>query len=88
MADSDVVDNRIKCFEFCSENRIEYKGSCCGLIFENTVETGDTKIMCGLYFAELTAKPASQFEGGFYYYTSIAVGDSLRAKFEDIAALY
>ena len=88
MADADDVDNRSKCFEFCSENRIEQKGSCCGLIFENTIETGSTKTMCALYFAELTVMPPSKFEGGFYYYTSIPLGDGLRAKLQDIAALF
>jgi hypothetical protein len=84
MADSDEVDNRFKCFEFCSVNRIKEKGTCCGLIFENTVESGETKISCGLFFADMVEKPVNEFEGGFYYYTAIELGDGLRAKYEDI----
>lgn len=84
---SEEVGNRSDCFEFCSANRIEEKGTCCGLIFTNTVETGETKISCGLFFSELVDKPVEAFTGGFYYYTAIKLGDGLRAKVEDINAL-
>jgi hypothetical protein len=59
MADSDDVDNRQKCFDFCSKHRIEEKGTCCGLIFENSVESGDTKILCGLYFSDIVQQPVT-----------------------------
>lgn len=87
ISDNEDVDNRSKCFEFCSQNRIVEKGTCCGLIFANTVETKETKISCGLYFADIVEMPVSKFEGGFYYYTAIELGDGLRAKIEDIKEL-
>jgi hypothetical protein len=93
MADSDFdfaadeVENRNSCFEYCSRNRIAEGGTCCGLVFENEVESGTNKINCGLFFSDIVDREVAQFEGGFYYYTAIEMGEGLIAKFEDINAL-
>ena len=87
--DSFKVNNRQKCWEFCSEYRQETKATCCGMVFSTDHEDGTTDITCGLYFADLVEKQVHSVEDStiFEYYTAIKLGDGLRAKIEDAANL-
>lgn len=87
--DSYQVNNRQKCWDFCSENRLETKATCCGMVFSTSHEDGTTDITCGLYFAELVERQVQSDEDNkiFEFYTAIKLGDGLRAKIEDAASL-
>lgn len=86
-SETSSVDDRQKCYDYCSENRVDTKATCCGVIFENRKdENGDwmkSKLHCGLYFADLVEMPSENIDGGFNFYTSLKLGDGLLNKIED-----
>ena len=79
------VNSREKCYEFCKENRIETKATCCGMKFHVNTVVGKTSIGCGLYFADIVDVDVTiEDQNEFHYYTAIELGQGLREKFEDV----
>jgi hypothetical protein len=58
--DSDDVEDRPECWKFCADNRKHRGSNCCGIIFENNMDSdgkwGRTKIHCGLYKGDLVER--------------------------------
>jgi hypothetical protein len=84
--DSSRVNNREKCYDFCSDNRVDTEANCCGMIFTTNLETGRSNVECGLYFSDyrkLGELPLEINATHFHYTTAIIMGDGLREKLED-----